>query len=103
MELKNFIETAKTIEEGKEIWLSDKTFNDLVGETEEIRINEAGYLELRHGKIRIQISMKGKLCSETDGTSYAEVISIAEHASYTGFKAKDIFLRPKKAKAAKIL
>lgn len=105
MELKDFIAAAKTTEEGKEIWLSNKTFNELTSEAEKIRINEAGYLELRYTNVVVQVSMESKLSWDNGrGVSYVEVVSITEHANYTGLKVKDIFMRPtKNVKCANIL
>lgn len=103
MKFEDFIEKAKTVKEGKEIWISNPTLNQLMKESEEIRINQDGYLELRHYNTRIQISMKGPLHSTKNGVAYAEIINMAEYADYTGLKKKDYFKRPEKVKDIIIL
>lgn len=102
MEFRNFIQKAKTVKDGEEIWLSDKTFNNLAREAEEIRISEQGYLELRNDKLRIQISMRNQLFSG-DLLYFAEVMNASEHANYTGIKESCYFTHPEKAKKAIIL
>lgn len=103
MKFENFIGETKKTGGDKAVWLSNDTFNGLLSDTHKIRINEAGYLELCYGNIVVQVSMKSKFCSVDDGVSYVEVVSITEHANYTGLKVRDIFMRQKKSKDAIIL
>ncbi len=81
MKLDYFINTAKTTEEGVEIWLSDKTFNGFLSAASKIRINGSGRLELIFcvdgddgcvDNVYMEISLKHKFCSK-NSRAHAEL------------------------------
>lgn len=94
MKFEDFIEKVKAADKDKKICLSNSTFNHIIKESQGIQITEDGYLEFRHDKIRIKVSIKRDLYYIDDVVSHVEIIDIFEHDWYGRYK-KAIFISPK--------
>lgn len=102
MKFENFIGETKKTGGDKAVWLSNDTFNDISEESEKIRINKDGQLELCYRDVIVQLSISNKLYA--DGKLYfAEVMNVSEYANYTGLKKNDIFTCPEDAENVIIL
>lgn len=94
MKLEKLIATVKTLEKAAELWLTEKSFHELVKEAEKLMVLEVGHLTLRYESIEIKISLNEEMTSLAGPKYRIKIQSIWEIEKYTHFKKRELFNSP---------
>lgn len=100
MRFDGLISTIKMVGNGREVWLTNDTFNELGKQA--IRLNRKDNLIIYSGDIEIEISLEGKLVSNCS-TSFARVERVSEVFPNTRLIKRDIYTSPKKSQKLSLI
>ena len=100
MKFDDFISTAKVLGKGREVWLTNETFNEL--DKAKFVLNRNDNLIICSGDIEIEISIKAELDSKCL-TSVARIERVSEVFPSTRMLKGDIYISPKTSQKFSII
>ena len=101
MKFVNFIERVKKVGKDEGVWITNKSFNQLIKECN-VRINNEGHLELEYKDTKAQVLFESVLLSDSE-KAYVKVKEVSTFDSYTHLKKDEIYVMPSKPKTATTL
>ena len=92
MKFDGLISTIRMLGKGREVWLTNETFNEL--SKQKVRLNRKNNLIICSDEIEMEISLEGQLISNCT-TSFARVERVSEVFPNTRLIKGDIYISPK--------